>query len=214
MRARAGFGRIERWDDARGFGFITPEDATAGAPDRLFFHVRDFDRSGARPDVGTRVRYTPARQADGRWRAVQVAAVVTPQPSRSARGPSKRRNAHAPASVAAGGMRGLLPAIVVWCALLGYGLTSGRLPHLALTVLAGLNVLTAAAYALDKHAARHGRWRTPESQLHLLELLGGWPAAGLAQQLLRHKRAKPAYRRVFVAMVVLHLLALGLWTFA
>ena len=214
MRARAGFGRIERWDDARGFGFITPEDAAADGPDRLFFHVRDFDRSGARPAAGARVRYTPERQADGRWRAVHVAAVGTAQSPRTVRATSKRRDSRASASAPAGGMRGLPIAILVWCALLGYGIVSGRLPHLALAALAGLNLLTAAAYALDKHAARHGRWRTPEAQLHLLELLGGWPAAGLAQQLLRHKRAKPAYRRVFVAMVVLHLLALGLWTFA
>ena len=214
MRAGAGFGRIERWDDARGFGFITPEDAAADGPDRLFFHVRDFDRSGARPDAGARVRYTPERQADGRWRAVHVAAVGTAQSARTTRTASKRRDARAPASAPAGGMRGLLIAIAAWCALLGYGVVSGRLPHLALAALAGLNVLTAAAYALDKHAARQGRWRTPEAHLHLLELLGGWPAAGFAQQLLRHKCAKPAYRRVFVAMVVLHLLALGLWTFA
>ena len=214
MRARAGFGRIERWDDARGFGFITPEDVAADGPDRLFFHVRDFDRSGTRPDAGARVRYTPERQADGRWRAVHVAAVGTTQSARAMRTTSKRRDARAPASAPAGGMRGLFIAIAAWCALLGYGVVSGRLPHLALAALAGLNVLTAAAYAFDKHAARQGRWRTPEAHLHLLELLGGWPAAGFAQQLLRHKRAKPAYRRVFVAMVVLHLLALGLWTFA
>lgn len=214
MRTHAGFGRIERWDDARGFGFITPEDAAAGGPDRVFFHVRDFDRSGARPGVGTRVRYTPEQQADGRWRAVHVAAVGTTQTPRTARAASKRRDARAPASAPAGGMRGLLIAIGVWCALLGTGVVSGRLPHFALAALAGLNVLTAAAYAFDKHAARHGRWRTPEAHLHLLELLGGWPAAGLAQQLLRHKRAKPAYRKAFLAMVVLHLLVLGLWTFA
>ncbi|MCD9005973.1 DUF1294 domain-containing protein [Luteimonas sp. XNQY3] len=214
MRANAAFGRIERWDDARGFGFIAPEVTVAGGPERLFFHVRDFDRSSARPSVGARVRYTPERQADGRWRAVHVAAVGTSQAPRTARPPSKRRDARTPVPAPAGGMRGLLIAIAVWCALLGTGVVSGRLPHLALAALAGLNALTAAAYALDKHAARHGRWRTPESQLHLLELLGGWPAAGLAQQALRHKRAKPAYRKMFAAMVVLHLLALALWTFA
>jgi len=214
MRAEAGFGRIERWDDARGFGFITPEDTLAGRPDRLFFHVRDFDRSGARPDLGARVRYTPERQADGRWRAVHVAAVGAPQAPRAARATSRRRDARASAPAPAGGMQGLLVAIAAWCALLGYATVSGRLPRPALAALVGLNALTVAAYALDKHAARHGRWRTPEAHLHLLELLGGWPAAGVSQQLMRHKRAKPAYRRVFLAMVALHLLALGLWTFA
>ncbi|MGO3126638.1 MAG: DUF1294 domain-containing protein [Luteimonas sp.] len=214
MRTHAGFGRIERWEDARGFGFITPEAPAVDGPERLFFHVRDFDGSGARPDVGVRVRYTPERQADGRWRAVRVAAVGASPLPRTARDTSKRRDARASASASVGGMRGLLIAIAVWCVLLGSSVVSGRLPLAALAALAGLNALTAAAYALDKHAARRGRWRTPESHLHLLELLGGWPAAGLAQQVLRHKRAKPAYRRMFFAMVVLHLLALGLWTFA
>jgi len=214
MRADAGYGRIERWDDVRGFGFITPEASDSDGPDRLFFHVRDFDRSGARPDVGARVRYTPEQQADGRWRAVRVAAVGQTQTTRSPRATSKARDARAPASPPVGGLRGLLIAIAIWCVTLGCGVVSGRLPLVALALLAGLNALTAAAYALDKQAAQRGRWRTPESQLHLLELLGGWPAASLAQQLLRHKRAKPAYRKVFAAMVVLHLLALGLWTFA
>lgn len=212
MRANAGFGRIERWDDARGFGFITPEEAAAAGPDRLFFHIRDFDRSGARPGIGARVRYTPERQADGRWRAVHVAGVGTLQPARNARAASSRRDSRATASE--GGMWWLWLAFALWCALLGIGVVAGRLPPFALAALAGLNALTAAAYALDKRAARHGRWRTPESHLHLLELLGGWPAAALAQQLLRHKRAKQAYRLAFVTIVVLHLLALGLWTFA
>ena len=209
MRAAAGFGRIERWDDARGFGFIVPETSADGAPDRLFVHVRDLERGATRPVVGARVRYVPERQADGRWRAVRVAAVG------AASGARAERSHRATAVVApSSDLRGLWIAIAVWLGLLAFAALSGRLPPLALAALAGLNVLTFAAYALDKHAAQRGRWRTPEAQLHLLELLGGWPAAGLAQQMLRHKRAKPAYRKVFGAMVVLHLLALALWTFA
>lgn len=110
--------------------------------------------------------------------------------------------------------RGLPVVFAIWCGLLASGIATGRLPWLALAAFTAVNLLTFAMYALDKRAAQRGLWRTPESQLHLLELLGGWPAAGLAQQVLRHKRAKPAYRKVFVAMVALHLLALGLWTFA
>ncbi len=105
-------------------------------------------------------------------------------------------------------------AFALWCGLLASGVATGRLPMPALGALAAINLLTFVLYFIDKRAAQRGHWRTPESQLHMLELLGGWPAAGLAQQLLRHKRAKPAYRKVFVAMIFLHLLALGLWTFA
>jgi len=209
MRALAGFGRIERWDDARGFGFIVPEASADGGPDRLFVHVRDLERGATRPVVGARVRYVPERQADGRWRAVRVAAVGAASGARAAR--SHRATAGAARS---SDLRGLWVAIAVWLGLLAFAALSSRLPPRALAALAGLNILTFAAYALDKHAAQRGRWRTPEAQLHLLELLGGWPAAGLAQQMLRHKRAKPAYRKVFGAMVAVHLLALALWSFA
>ena len=60
-----------------------------------------------------------------------------------------------------------------------------------------------AAYAMDKRAAKRGAWRTPESTLHTLELLCGWPGAWLAQRLLRHKSVKTSFRIVFFIMVVL-----------
>ena len=60
------------------------------------------------------------------------------------------------------------------------------------------------AYAADKFAARSGGWRTRESTLLLLGLLGGWPGALLAQQWLRHKSAKPSFRNAFWLTVVVH----------
>lgn len=57
-----------------------------------------------------------------------------------------------------------------------------------------ISLLTLAAYARDKSAARQMRWRTPESHLHLLALLGGWPGAWLGQRLFRHKTKKTGFR--------------------
>lgn len=61
------------------------------------------------------------------------------------------------------------------------------------------------AYAIDKSAARHGNWRTPEATLLLLGLAGGWPGALLAQQWLRHKTSKTSFQWKFHLTVVLNL---------
>ena len=60
------------------------------------------------------------------------------------------------------------------------------------------------AYWLDKSAARNGRWRIPESRLHLLGLLGGWPGAWVAQRALRHKTRKQPFQTIYWITVVLH----------
>ncbi|ABK49204.1 protein of unknown function DUF1294 [Shewanella sp. ANA-3] len=72
-----------------------------------------------------------------------------------------------------------------------------------------LSLCTFIAYAFDKSAARKGRWRTKKSTLHLMSLLGGWPGALFAQQLLRHKSVKAAFRQLFWLTVVTNLALLG-----
>lgn len=71
------------------------------------------------------------------------------------------------------------------------------------------SMLAFLAYALDKSAARNRRWRIPERHLHLLSLLGGWPGAWAAQQLLRHKTSKRAFQRVFWTTVLVNCAALS-----
>ncbi|AAN54460.2 DUF1294 domain-containing protein [Shewanella oneidensis] len=72
-----------------------------------------------------------------------------------------------------------------------------------------LSLLTFIAYAIDKSAAKRGKWRTKESTLHLLALMGGWPGALFAQNLLRHKSVKASFRNVFWLTVVANLAVLG-----
>ena len=70
---------------------------------------------------------------------------------------------------------------------------------------------TFVAFGWDKRAARRGQWRVRESTLHVLELLGGFPGALVAQQVFRHKSFKRSYRLVLWAIIVLHALAWFWW---
>ena len=73
-----------------------------------------------------------------------------------------------------------------------------------------MSLVTFQVYAMDKSAARRGAGRTSETTLHLLALVGGWPGALLAQQWLRHKSAKRAFRAVFWATVLVNVAGLAL----
>ena len=68
-------------------------------------------------------------------------------------------------------------------------------------VLSGATYWT---YAVDKRRAGANGWRVAEWHLHLLEALGGWPGAFLAQRRLRHKCSKGSYQFVFWLIVLVY----------
>jgi uncharacterized membrane protein YsdA (DUF1294 family) len=69
------------------------------------------------------------------------------------------------------------------------------------------SLFTFIFYAFDKSAAKNGRWRIPENQLHWLALLGGWPGAFIAQNTLRHKSIKKAFKQVYWVTVIINIAA-------
>ncbi len=71
-------------------------------------------------------------------------------------------------------------------------------------VYLAMSLVTLAVFWKDKRAAQRGTWRTPEKTLLLLALLGGWPGAMLAMQLLRHKTKTPKFVLGVPAIAVLH----------
>ena len=83
------------------------------------------------------------------------------------------------------------------------------------TALIALNFLAFAAFGIDKWKAETGRWRTSESTLLLLALLGGTPGAYLGRRLFRHKTRKQPFVSYLHTTAVLQVLAggaaLGWW---
>lgn len=73
--------------------------------------------------------------------------------------------------------------------------------------IVSMNVTTFIAYGLDKRAARRGAWRVPERDLHLLEFLGGWIGAWVAQKFFRHKTSKKSYQAMYKLMIVMEFAA-------
>ena len=192
-------GKVIEWDDGRGFGFIQPHDDDR----RLFFHIRDYRRSGRRPEIGELVRFRLSRQADGRWCAQDVDRVA-----------QRRRGAVRRAVSTDAPRIGWAPAMALlagYAALLAWSLAAGRLPLAIAACVPVLSLITWLLYAADKRAAQGRRRRVPEVHLHALELAGGWPGALLAQRMLHHKSRKRSYQAVFWIVVALNVSAVVAW---
>jgi uncharacterized membrane protein YsdA (DUF1294 family)/cold shock CspA family protein len=181
-------GKIAQWDDGRGFGWVVPETAAGSsgtAKNRVFVHIKEFGR-GPRPQVGDVVTFLMGKDAQGRACAKNLRFL------------SKGLVLRTVGTSSLMGLAGLLVLPV---------LASLKLPLQAWVVPGWMLVMSVAAwvvYRIDKKAAVNGVSRIPENTLHVLELLGGWPGAFLAQRVFRHKSAKVRYRVVFWAIVFLH----------
>lgn len=74
-------GTLTKWNDDRGFGFITP----AQGDDELFVHISAFPKDGPRPSINEPVSFEVELGGDGKKRAVRVlcpSRQITPLPIR------------------------------------------------------------------------------------------------------------------------------------
>lgn len=181
-------GILADWNDDRGFGFITP---SAGGS-RVFVHVSSFPR-GQRPVRGCEVTYAEVRDERNRGRASEVRYLAAPPAAR----------------VSASGVPLALATATLFFTLL-VGLVA--LDELPVLLLASYSLFSAVAFLLyrsDKSAAEQGRWRTPESTLHGIDLVGGWPGALVARRVFRHKTTKQPFRTIFWITVIANCVALA-----
>ena len=61
-------GTLTKWNDDRGFGFITP----AKGPPEIFVHISEFPRESGRPMVNELISFEVVPGPDGRQRAVRI----------------------------------------------------------------------------------------------------------------------------------------------
>lgn len=169
-------GCISGWEVARGFGWVVHEGGS------LFVHIREFEK-GFLPRKGDVVTFVLGLDRKGRACAKSVV------PERKNHGPSFRA------------FLKLLPLLVLpfWANL--------KLPIALWMLPLAMLPMSVAAWILfrhDKKRASAGRWRVTETELHGLELFGGWPGAFLAQQTFRHKTRKLSYQAIFWSIVFLY----------
>lgn len=177
-------GKITHWNQQKAYGFITP----ASGDKRVFVHVRAFVQKGHQPEVDQRVTFQMTTDRQGRPCAARVALLGEEPATRFRRNDKKFYIAGA----------------VTFLAMVSLCVAAGSLPLAVLLVYLVLSALAFAVYAWDKNSAQRNAPRTPESTLHALALLGGWPGATIAQQTLRHKSSKAEFRFVFWLTVVVN----------
>ena len=154
----------------------------------MFVHIKSFASRGSRPANESIVTYELTTNDKGQPRAENVAFAL----NRSAR-PVPPPTPTSSITIAA--------LFLVLVALLVF---TNKLPGLIFGLYLVLSAIAFFAYAIDKSAARNHRWRTQESTLHLLALMGGWPGALVARQVLHHKSKKESFQAAFRLTVVVN----------
>ncbi len=198
-------GILRSWNDDKGFGFIRADNRD------YFVHISNV-RGEQRPQQGETVFFIAGKDNQGRLCAEHMrgadlsldrpAIRRKPQTAKQAKPALHHQSRNTPANL----KRTLslllaactIPALGAWQAFEQSALLWPLLMYI------GMSLFSFLQYWRDKKNAQNGQWRTPEKQLHTVELLGGWPGALLAQQLLRHKTQKGAYQTVFWLIVLIH----------
>ena len=182
-------GKIVEWNDAKAFGFVLPN---AGGR-KIFVHLNEFSDRGKRPQVGTLITFEMGLDASRRSCAVNAEMVESRREIKAAQQLHEAREGRSTLSIWLAG---------AWTLSVITLTIASRYPWKALAIWFAINVVTFALYAADKAAAKRGGWRTPEAHLHLLALVGGWPAAAYAQRFFRHKTSKETFRATYWLTVI------------
>lgn len=211
-------GTVVQWDSEKAHGFIRSADT----PSDIYFHRRDLLENSP-PAIGQSVTFDEIHVGGKGPRALKVertrnrietAAILqqdtgadllprVEQGERSEPSYLKQREQRLYWTVL--GLMGFW--LLLWLA----GIGMGRFPWVVLTGVALLNLATFYLHWRDTEVTIDGHWRPSENQLHGLALLGGWPGAWFAHQILPRTSSKQAFGAVYWAIVALNMLGLLVW---
>lgn len=174
-------GKIISWNSDKAYGFIKP----ASGGKQVFIHINAFHNRNRKPKENQSVTYSLSTDKRGRKCAKDATLAGDRLQTKS------------------NGVFSLIVALI-FLTIVFTSVLVAKIPPFILIIYIVASLLTFFIYALDKHAAKKGTWRTQESTLHFLSVIGGWPGALVAQQSLRHKSKKAEFRSIFWITIMLN----------
>lgn len=174
-------GKLIKWNEDKAFGFIAPN----GGGEHVFIHKTGLSNRKRTPQVNDVITFSVSKDKQGRYCADDATFSGEKLKKKQAKNASKFS----------------IYLSIVFLGGIVAALFMGYIPKNLAILYFGASIVTFIAYASDKNKAQRNAWRTPESTLHALALIGGWAGAAIAQQTLRHKSQKKDFRIAFWATV-------------
>jgi uncharacterized membrane protein YsdA (DUF1294 family)/cold shock CspA family protein len=178
-------GKLIKWNAEKAFGFIQPNRGGV----HVFIHKTALSNRHRTPQINDIITFSITKDKEARFCASD-ARFLGEKFDKKTHEKSNQFSTYLPflflAMITAAYFFGLFPQKLLFC----YFCFSG---------------ITFLAYAFDKSKAQRGAWRIKESTLHFFSVIGGWPGAAIAQQLLRHKSQKRRFRIVFGFTVIVNI---------
>lgn len=177
-------GKLIKWQEDKAFGFIAPN----GGGDHIFIHKTALSNRNRIPKINDVITFSISKDKQGRYCADEATFTGEKLKKKQSKNVSQFS----------------IYLSIIFLGLITTAYFFGHIPQKLVLVYFGLSIITFLAYAFDKSKAQRGAWRTPESTLHMFSLIGGWPGAAVAQQLLRHKSQKKEFRIAFWLTVIVN----------
>jgi cold shock CspA family protein len=134
-------GTLTKWNDERGFGFITP---TQGGQE-IFVHVSAFPKDGARPAIGEKLSFEIATNSQGKKRAKNLVCPERRPAARPVRQPARSNSKERPGFLG----RAIPLLVLAGLAYYGYGEYSRRAGPLRAVAAQSEEPVTASPYHCD-----------------------------------------------------------------